>query len=355
MRPASSRSATCRRIRITLSVDGAGIHRRSTRDVDVRSGVPITFDIDARTGRRDEHGRRRRSRRGSARTRPDRAHRHRSEPDRQAAARVLVRAEPGDHAGVAGRGVGFERVLPSDRRPRPDAVLDRQPAGHRSAEPRLLESDFAGRGAVDGNHHRRRARRIRRQEQPRSSTSSPSPASTSRSRPAARRSATDRSRARRPSSTSAAARTPSATSCRSAACARIASSIRRSSPRCTTRATPVVLQSTRRARWRHQHVPPQRAGGAVGVRRAEHVRSARCRPGAAPADQHRSTSRPATRRCSARRRCSPPTAFVRQDHLTYSPSADPFADQPGDGVAGSQADQHRRQGGRVVHERRTTT
>ena len=31
--------------------------------------------------------------------------------------------------------------------------------------------------------------------------------------------------------------------------------------------------------------------------------------------------------------------FVRQDHLTYTPSADPFADHAGDRVAGSQADE----------------
>ena len=90
----------------------------------------------------------------------------------------------------------------------------------------------------------------------------------------------------------------------------------------------VALRSSRRPRRRDGHVPSQRAGRPLGVRRAEHLRCRRARPGAAPERSTRSTSRRATRRSSARRRCSRPTRFVRQDHLTYTPSADPFADQP---------------------------
>ena len=75
--------------------------------------------------------------------------------------------EPGHHPRVAGRRRRRQRLLSSDRRSRADAVLDRQPAGDRPAEPDLLEPDLAGRRAVDGGHHRRAARGIRRQGQPR--------------------------------------------------------------------------------------------------------------------------------------------------------------------------------------------
>ena len=73
---------------------------------------------------------------------------------------VITLASPG----VVSDSNGF---FHPDRRPRADAVLDRQPAGDRPAEPRLFQPDLAGRGPVDGGHHRRRAGRIRRQEQSR--------------------------------------------------------------------------------------------------------------------------------------------------------------------------------------------
>ena len=41
--------------------------------------------------------------------------------------------------------------------------------------------------------------------------------------------------------------------------------------------------------------------------------------------------------------------FVRQDHLTYQPSADPFADHAGQRQPGSDADELRRQSRRGVH------
>ena len=55
----------------------------------------------------------------------------------------VVGPEPGHHARLAGRRRRLERLLPSRRRPRADAVLDRQPAGHRSAEPGVFEPDLA--------------------------------------------------------------------------------------------------------------------------------------------------------------------------------------------------------------------
>ena len=47
--------------------------------------------------------------------------------------------------------------------------------------------------------------------------------------------------------------------------------------------------------------------------------------------------------------------FVRQDHLTYTPSPDPFADTPATRQPGSQADELRRQGRRGVHGSAITT
>ena len=108
-----------------------------------------------------------------------RAHRHRSDRRRAAPGRVAVRSESGDYPGGARRRRRCERVLSPDWRPRPDAVRDRQPACHRSAEPAVLEPDLTGRGPVDGGHHRRGASRVRRQDAVSSSKSPPSRASTS--------------------------------------------------------------------------------------------------------------------------------------------------------------------------------
>ena len=118
-------------------------------------------------GRRHEHGRGGgRPRRGSARARPDRAHRHRPDARRPTPARKHIGVESGRHAGVAGRGRRRQRLLSPDRRSRPDAVLHRQPARDRPAEPHLLQPDLARRRAVDGSDHRSSARRVRRQGQP---------------------------------------------------------------------------------------------------------------------------------------------------------------------------------------------
>ena len=91
---------------------------------------------------------------------------------------VITLASPG----VVADSNGF---FHPDRRPRADAVLDRQPADHRPAKPGVLQPDFAGRGAVARGHHRRGARRVRRQDAAWSCTSSPSPGSIRRSRRAA--------------------------------------------------------------------------------------------------------------------------------------------------------------------------
>ena len=189
-------SATCRRIPIT-SPSRRRDFRRSNATWTCGRAVPITLDLTLALAGATIERRSRRPCRRPARARSDRAHRHRPEPDRQAADRILRRSESGRHAGLARRRRRLERLLPSGRRPRADAVLDRQPADHRPAEPRLLEPDLAGRRAVDGDHHRRGARGVRRQEQPGRAHRDQVRASISRSRPAARRSATARSRARR--------------------------------------------------------------------------------------------------------------------------------------------------------------
>ena len=255
------------------------------RDVDVRSGVPITLDLCAGAGGRDGHRRRGRPRGGSARARSDGAHRHRPEPDRRSCrSRSSGGLNQVDHARLARRRRRLERLLPSDRRSRADAVLDRQPAGHRPAEPRLLESDLAGRRAVDGSHHRRGSGRIRRQEQPHRAH---------RHQVGARPAEADRQRVLRlrvvqepvvRGQRRRAALTRSGISCRSAACGPIGSSIRRSSRRCTTRGTASRSSTGWTRSRRPRHVSPERPGGPVVVRRAEHARPAGRRPGSAPGD-----------------------------------------------------------------------
>ena len=70
---------------------GAGLQPLE-RDVDVRTAVPITLDLTLALAGDHQFGRRRRSRRGSAGARSERAHRRRPEPDRETAARVVGRA-----------------------------------------------------------------------------------------------------------------------------------------------------------------------------------------------------------------------------------------------------------------------
>ena len=87
----STSSAICRRIPITSPSTAQGFQPLE-RDVDVGARVPITIDLTLALGGRDEQCRGGRPRRGSARARSDGAHRHRSEPDREAAARVIAAA-----------------------------------------------------------------------------------------------------------------------------------------------------------------------------------------------------------------------------------------------------------------------
>ena len=268
-------------------VDGRRGFRRSKRDVDVRSAVPIALDSRWRSPARPAPW----TSSGHAEDLVERDPTAHTDIDQSLIAKLPLESssgpEPGHHARVAGRRRRLERVLPSGRRSRADAVLDRQPAGDRPAEPPVLRTRFRRTPCSRWRSSRAWRRPNTATRAASWCTSSPSPASTSRSRPAACRSATARSRARPASSTSAAARTRSATSCRSAACAPIGSSIRRSSTALhDTGQQPVALRSARRARQRHRHVPPQRPGGAVVVRRAEHVRPERRRPGAAPEDHH---------------------------------------------------------------------
>ena len=57
-------------------------------------------------------------------------------------------------------------------------------------------------------------------------------------------------------------------------------------PRCTTAATASHSSIAWTPTRERGHVPPERPGGAVVLRRAQHLRSERRRPGAASADQH---------------------------------------------------------------------
>ena len=70
-----------------LAVDAQGFEPLA-RDVDVRTAVPITLDLTLALAGTATLGRRRRACRGPAGARPERAHRHRPEPDREAAART---------------------------------------------------------------------------------------------------------------------------------------------------------------------------------------------------------------------------------------------------------------------------
>ena len=167
------------------------------KDVDVRTAVPIDArQPDARSG-----GQHRRWTSSGTRRLLERDPTAHTDIDQSLIAKLPLetvrRSESGHHARLARRRRRLERLLPSGRRPRADAVLDRQPAGHRSAEPHLLEPDFAGRRAVDGGHHRCAAGRIRRQEQPRRAHRHQVGARSAEADRQRRRSATVRSAARR--------------------------------------------------------------------------------------------------------------------------------------------------------------
>ena len=236
MRWAGSCSATCRRIRITSASSAQGFQTLE-RDVDVRTSVPIDVDLTLALAGATTDRRGRRPRRGSARTRSDGAHRHRSEPDRQAADRVVVRAEPGRS----------RSRRPASSPMRTASSIRSAITRRRSSRSTTSRSPISRAGSIRTRFRRTPCSRWksspacrRRSSATRtawSCASSRSRASTSRSRPAASRPATDRSRARAARSISARAIARSATFCRSAACGPIAFSIRRSSRRCTTTAT----------------------------------------------------------------------------------------------------------------------
>ena len=77
----------------------------------------------------------------------------------------------------------------------------------------------------------------------------------------------------------------------------------------------------------HRHAAPERAGRAF-VASTCRIRSISTSARTSIRRSRRSTSRPAIRASSARTTLFTANGFVRQDHLTYTPSADPFADTP---------------------------
>ena len=235
------------------------------RDVDVRSGVPIDARPGAGARRRDQQRRGRRPRGGPARARSDGAHRHRSEPDREAAARVLVRAEPGDHARVARR-----------RRPtRTGSSIRSAITRRRSSRSTTSRSPISRAASTRTRSRRTRCSRWRSSPAWRrpstatraasSSTSSPSPASISRSRPAAlsfgygsfKSPSGEAQRRRR---IAHGRRLPVGQRHADRSLPRSAGVRRAARPR----ATAVSFFNRLDAHaGRHEHVPPERAGGAV--------------------------------------------------------------------------------------------
>ena len=108
---------------------------------------------------------------------------HRSDRVARLPVESAIRPESGDHASGARRRRRRQRLLSPDWRPCPDAVRDRQPAGHRSAEPPVLEPDLTGRRAVDGGDHRRGTCGVSATRPASWCTSPPSRVSISRGRP----------------------------------------------------------------------------------------------------------------------------------------------------------------------------
>ena len=90
---------------------------------------------------------------------------------------------------------------------------------------------------------------------------------------------------------------------------------------------PVALRPPGRASERHRHAVTSMCRRPVVVRRAEHVRP-EAPDRTSTRRSTRSTSRRATRASSASKTLLTANGFVRRDHVTYSPSADPFADLP---------------------------
>ena len=191
--------------------------RTLERDVDVRSAradrrSTVALDVAGTTESVRSSGTR-----GSARARSDGAHRHRPEPDRASCRssprsglnQVITLASPG----VVADSNGF--FHPVGDHAQTQFSIDNQPVTDQQSR---VYSNQISPDAVQSMEviTGRRARRVRRQEQPRRPHRHevrPRPAEADRR---ASRSATDRSRVRRSMRTSAAARTPSATFCRSA-------------------------------------------------------------------------------------------------------------------------------------------
>ena len=224
--------------------------------------------------------------------------------------------------------VRLERVLPSDRRPRADAIFDRQPAGHRSAEPRLLQSDLAGRRPVDGSDHRRRARRIWRQEQPRRAHRHQVG---SRPTEADRQRRSDYGSFKSPAfeaNIGGGSHTVGELPVGQRACGPTGSSIRRNSTPCTTTG-PAPRSSTA---WTPTPATPSTFHLNVQAARSSFDVPNTFDQNDCGQDQHQKINTfnvaPGYSQVIGAQTLFTANAFVRQDHLTYTPSADPFADQP---------------------------
>ena len=224
-----------------------------------------------------------------------------------------------DHARVARRRRRLQRLLPSDRRPRADAVLDRQPADHRSAEP--LYSNQISQDAVQsmeiitgvapaeyGDKSSLVVHIVTKsgldQAKPTGSASFGYGSFKSPDRRAQHRRRLAHGR-RFPVGVRAAHRSvPRSAGVRGAA---------------RHRQQPVVLQPARLPSERHRHAAPERPGGA---RPGSTCRTPTTR---VAQTQHQNISSfnvaPGYTRVIGSKTLFTANGFVRQDHLTYLPSA----------------------------------
>ena len=298
--------ATCRRIRYHISVGGSGIpavrarRGRAHRRADHRRSHAVA-------GGRDVDGRCGRPRGGSPRTRSDRAYRHRSEPDCEAADRDLVGglnqvvtlASPG----VVADSNGF--FHPIGDHAQTQFSIDNQPVTDQQSRvysnqisPDAVQSMEVITGVAPAEYGDKSSLVVHivtksglDQPKPTGSVSFGTARSTARRRAERRRRiARDR-------------QLPVGLP----ACGPIASSIRRSSRRCTTPGTSSSFFDRLDAQPSDNgHVPPEPAGGAVRLRRAEHVRPEA--PAGAASEIDTFNIAPGYSHVSASRRCSPRTA-----------------------------------------------
>ena len=102
---------------------------------------------------------------------------------------------------------------------------------------------------------------------------------------------------------------------------------------------PVVLRPRRLpSERRRRHVAPERPRRPIVVRRAQHLRPGGRRPGPASEDHDLQRRARLYARAQLEALLLAANVFVRRDTVDYTPSADPFADQPGTVVAEPRAD-----------------